>query len=250
MDSMKHHPKPVLILQLRPEDEAADNEYQAILKYGQLRPEDAHRIRVERTAIGELDLEAFSAIIVGGSPFDISTPEDEKSVTQRRIEGDFRRLFDIIIQEDRPFLGACSGAGLLGCYLGTTISGRYAEPVGCIRVRVTEAGSKDPLLQGLPEQFEVLCGHKEACDQLPQGTTLLVTGAACPIQMYRVGANVYATQFHPEGDGPGFTTRIEAYKHHGYFPPEKAEALVVAVTETDTPHGREILRRFVERYHR
>jgi GMP synthase (glutamine-hydrolysing) len=66
--------------------------------------------------------------------------------------------------------------------------------------------------------------------------------------MFRVGENVYATQFHPEGDGEGFTVRIHAYKHHGYFPPEEADELVHAVNRSDTPHAREILRRFVERY--
>jgi GMP synthase (glutamine-hydrolysing) len=66
--------------------------------------------------------------------------------------------------------------------------------------------------------------------------------------MFRLGQNIYATQFHPEGDGEGFTVRIHAYKHHGYFPPETAEALIVAVNREDTPYAREILRRFVARY--
>ena len=66
--------------------------------------------------------------------------------------------------------------------------------------------------------------------------------------MFRIGSNVYATQFHPEGDGPGFTVRIHAYKHHGYFPAEEADVLIEAVNREDTPHAREILRRFVARY--
>ena len=66
--------------------------------------------------------------------------------------------------------------------------------------------------------------------------------------MFRIGENVYATQFHPEGDGEGFTVRIHAYKHHGYFPAEEAEALIVEVNRKDTPYAREILRRFVARY--
>ena len=50
------------------------------------------------------------------------------------------------------------------------------------------------------------------------------------------------------GCGEGFTVRIHAYKNHGYFPPEEADALIVAVNQADTPYAREILRRFVERY--
>ena len=240
--------KPVLILQLRPEDDTSDNEYQAILKYGGLAAEDTHRLRIEKTGIPELSLDDYAAVIVGGSPFDISTPEHLKKPIQLQIERDFRRLFDDIVSNDRPFLGACSGCGLLGSYLDTPISGKYSEPVGGAVVSVTAAGREDSLLDDFPQQIAVLCGHKEACDQVPQGATLLLSGDACPVQMFRVGDNVYATQFHPEGDGPGFTVRIHAYKHHGYFPAEQADELIVAVNQQDTPYAREILRRFVARY--
>ena len=120
--------------------------------------------------------------------------------------------------------------------------------MGCVSVGMTEAGRSDPLLAGFPERITVLLGHKEACDTLPEGTTLLMTGTACPLQMFRCGNNVYATQFHPEGDGEGFTMRIHAYKNHGYFDPDEADNLIDAVCEKDTPHAQEILRRFINRY--
>jgi GMP synthase (glutamine-hydrolysing) len=240
--------KPFLILQLRPEDDTSNSEFEAILKYGGLDPANTRRIRIEKTGIPQLSLQDYAAVIVGGSPFDISTPQHEKSAIQVKIEDDFRQLFDQIVHDDFPFLGACSGCGLLGSYLDTPISGKYAEPVGGARVSLTDFAAEDPLLADFPEQIDVLCGHKEACDQVPQRATLLLTGDACPVQMFRVGENVYATQFHPEGDGDGFTVRIHAYKHHGYFPPEEADDLIVAVNRSDTPYAREILRRFVERY--
>ena len=240
--------KPVLVLQLRPEDDTSDSEFEAFLKYGQLDEADTRRIRIEKAGIPELSLEDYSAVIVGGSPFDISTPQERKSAIQVRIESDFKRLFDEIVARDFPFLGACSGCGLLGSYLDTPISSLYAEPVGGVRVTLTNDGRHDPLLTEFPEQIDVLCGHKEACDRLPTGATLLLTGDDCPVQMFRVGENVYATQFHPEGDSEGFTVRIQTYKHHGYFPPEESEALIAAVNRKDTPYAREILRRFVERY--
>ena len=242
--------KPFLILQLRPEDDTSNNEFEAILEYGGLDENDTRRIRIEKSGIPELSLDDYAAVIVGGSPFDISTPQDRKSDIQVKIEADFRRLFDNIVDNDLPFLGACSGCGLLGSYLDAPISGKYAEPVGGARVSLTDAGRQDSLLTGFPDQIDVLCGHKEACDTVPKGATLLLTGDACPVQMFRVGENVYATQFHPEGDAAGFTVRIHAYKHHGYFPPEEAESLISAVNQSDTPYAREILRRFVERYRR
>ena len=240
--------KPFLILQLRPEDDTSDNEFAAILKYGELDPANTHRLRIEKTGIPELSLDDYAAVIVGGSPFDISTPQQQKQPIQVKIEADFEHLFDTIVAQDFPFLGACSGCGLLGSYLGTPISKQYSEPVGGAVVSVTDDGRSDDLLADFPAQIAVLCGHKEACDSLPQGAVLLLSNEACPVQMFRVGKNVYATQFHPEGDGAGFTVRIHAYKHHGYFPAEEADALIEAVIREDTPYAREILRRFVARY--
>lgn len=242
--------KPFLILQLRPEDETSDGEFEAILKYGGLAPEEVERIRIEVAGIPALNLDDYSAVIVGGSPFDISTPAKEKTAIQNTIEAGFRRLFDEIVPKDLPFLGACSGNGLLGSYLGSCISRRYPEPVGSATVSLTEAGRDDPLLLGFPQQISVLLGHKEACDSTPEGATLLIRGDTCPVQMFRLGQNVYATQFHPEGDAEGFIVRIHAYKHHGYFDPAQAQTLIEAVSRSKTPYAQAILRRFVERYRR
>lgn len=240
--------RPFLVVQLRPEDETADNELAAIRRYGGLRAHEVVRARVERTGLPDIDLDHYSAIIVGGSPFDMSTPEDAKSAIQMRIENDFMRLFERMVAVDFPFLGACSGNSLLGTFCGAPISRRYAEPVGGADITLTDEGRRDPLLEGLPDTFRALLGHKEACDAVPPGAVLLARSAACPVQMFRVKRNLYATQFHPEGDPEGFIVRIHIYKHHGYFPPETAEDLIRAVAGEETPVPHAILRRFVERY--
>ncbi len=241
--------KPVLILQLRPEDVTSDSEYACFLKYGQLQAEDTCRIRIEKNGIpGNLDLNDYSAIIVGGSPFDISTHEEKKSSIQKKIEADFKRLLEQVVSRDFPFFGACSGNGLLGNFLGASISTKYREGVGCVTLDITEAGKQDKLLTGLPEQIDVLLGHKEACDTPPEGATLLMTGSNCPVQMFRVGENVYATQFHPEGDDEEFILRINTYSNHGYFQPHEADTLKKAVCRKHTHYAQEILRRFVKRY--
>jgi len=242
--------KPVLIIQLRPEDDTSDNEYQAILKYGDLTENQTQRLRIEQSGIPDyLSIDDYSAIIVGGSPFDISTPTDQKSAIQHKIEADFERLLSQVIKYDFPFLGACSGNGLLGNHLGTPISKRYGEDVGCVSLDITEQGKNDPLLKGFPSAINALLGHKEACDNVPEQATLLMTGQRCPVQMFRLAKNIYATQFHPEGDGEGFSLRIEAYKHFGYFKPEQAIHLTQAVNAGTTPYAQHILKRFVQRYY-
>ena len=241
--------KPILILQLRPEDATADSEYYCFLKYGQLEAGNTRRIRIEKNGIpDDIKLDDYAAIIVGGSPFDISTPENKKSGIQKKIEADFMGLLEKVASSDFPFLGACSGNGLLGLYLGTPITTKYGEAVGCVGLDITEAGKKDKLLKGFPPQIDVLLGHKEACDSTPEGATLLLTGSNCPVQMFRVGENVYATQFHPEGNAEEFILRIDTYADHGYFEPHEAEALKKEVSRKPTPYAQEILKRFVSRY--
>jgi GMP synthase (glutamine-hydrolysing) len=242
--------KPVLILQLRPEDATSDSEYACFLKYGGLRAGDTCRMRIEQQGIPEnLNLDDYSAIIVGGSPFDISTPEDRKSDIQKKIEAGFNRLLEEVVSRDFPFLGACSGNGLLGNYLGTGISTKYSEAVGCVTLDITAAGRQDKLLAGFPAQIDVLLGHKEAVDTVPEGATLLMTGSKCPVQMFRIGGNVYATQFHPEGDAGEFILRIDTYRNHGYFEPHEADELKKRVCLKPTPYAQEILRRFVASYY-
>lgn len=236
------------MLQMRPEDETTKSEFEAFLRVGGLLPDEAHRIRLEKDPIPEIDIHDYSAIIAGGSPFDVSTPEEKKSPTQKRIERFFSRLFDQVIPEDFPFLGACSGNGHLGRYCGATISTTYAETLGIVPVTLTNAGMEDPLLKNLPMTFSAFVGHKEACDNTPPGAELLITSKLCPIQMFRVKKNIYATQFHPEANANEFILRIKVYKHSGYFPPEQAEELIDAIRDSKAPIPQEILRRFVDRY--
>ncbi len=240
--------KPFLIIQLRPEDATADSELAAIQRYGMLGHHEVVRHRAEQTGLPEIDLDRFAAIIVGGSPFDTSTPEHEKSPIQIEIEAGFAALLAEIETRDFPFLGACSGNGLLGSYCGSSISTQYAEPVSAIDVTVTADGRQDPLLKGLPGTFRALVGHKEACDDTPPGTVLLAGGEACPVQMFRLRNNIYATQFHPEADPAEFQLRIRVYRDHGYFPPATADRLILELAEAHAPVPNEILRRFVARF--
>lgn len=240
--------KPFLIIQLRPEDETADNEFSKILEFGELQSHEAQRLRIEVSGLPELNLDSYAAIIVGGSPFDLSTPKTEKSEIQLQIEQGFMNLFEEIERRDFPFLGCCSGNGLLGAYCGASISRKYGEPVGGATVSLTDVGKQDPLLAGLPASFRVMLGHKEACDEVPPDCELLVSGHACPVQMFRLRENIYATQFHPEGDAEGFAVRIEAYKHHGYFPASEADQLLQRIAAEETPEAKLILKRFVQRY--
>ena len=70
------------------------------------------------------------------------------------------------------------------------------------------------------------------------------------MQAFRIGSHVYATQFHPELDVAGLCTRIDVYKHAGYFEPEQAGELKAQARNSNVTHPPAILRRFAQRYAR
>ncbi|PIE11815.1 MAG: glutamine amidotransferase [Rhodobacterales bacterium] len=242
--------KPFLILQLRPETEAADGEYHAFLDKGGLREEDTHRIRLDQEDLPEgLDLSAYSGVIVGGGPGCVSDAPEDKPADEARIEAEILGLMPQITGGDIPFMGCCYGMGILGAHLGAEVGkGRYGEPVRATGCTLTEAGTQDPLTTGLPAGFGAFVGHKEALHELPKGCAHLVGSDPCPFQMVRYGQNVYATQFHPEADAHVFEERIKIYRHKGYFHPDEADALIDMCHAADVQWPEIILKRFVERY--
>ena len=68
------------------------------------------------------------------------------------------------------------------------------------------------------------------------------------MQAFRIGSHAYATQFHPELDFAGLCTRIDVYKHAGYFEPEQVSEIKALAGRSDVTHPPVILRRFVQRY--
>ncbi len=242
--------KPFLVLQLRPEDEAADGEFRAFLDKGALAVERTHRVRLERDGLPVgLSLQDYAGVIVGGGPGCVSDAPEDKAPDEARAEAAMLGLMPEIIARDMPFMGCCYGIGILAHHLGGDVSkARYGEAVGPVPCDVTPEGARDPLLAGLPTVFNALVGHKEAVQSLPPGTVHLMSSASCPFQMIRYGENVYATQFHPEADGGVFAERIRIYKDRGYFPPAAAEALTETVMAADVTTPPQILARFFRRY--
>jgi GMP synthase (glutamine-hydrolysing) len=240
--------RPFLLLSSRAEDLAADGEYEAFLRCTGLAPEQLHRLRMEAGPLPPLDLDDWAGIFVGGGPFNSSDPPEEKSAVQRRVEAEMGELLDEVVARDFPFLGACYGVGTLGVHQGGIVDRTFAEPISAVPVRLTDAGRADPLLDGVPEEFLAFVGHKEACRVLPASAVLLADSPDCPVQMFRVKSNVYATQFHPELDVEGIVTRVHVYQHAGYFPPEERDELVASLRPAVVTEPGRLLANFVARY--
>ncbi|MBU0531459.1 MAG: glutamine amidotransferase [Candidatus Uhrbacteria bacterium] len=242
--------KQFLILQSRPEDAASDNELEALLEFGGLEPDQVHRVRMEQNGIPPLSLDDYSGIILGGGPYNMTDPEEKRDENQKRALKDLFALLDEVIEHDFPFLGACLGVGILSEHQKGKVSKEFSEDVGGVTIKTNPEGEADSLLTGLPTEFRAFVGHKEGCELLPPGAVLLASSDTCPVQMFRIKQNIYATQFHPELDVEGITLRINIYKHAGYFPPEDAEDLIASVSSEEISVPMMILKRFVDKYRR
>lgn len=240
--------RPFLFLGTRAEDEAADGEYDAVLAYSGLGESQVRRVRLERETLPPVDLADYAGIIVGGGPFNMSDPVGSKSEAQVRVEAELSALAGQVIARDTPFLGCCYGVGILGTRDGGIVDRTYGEPIGAVRVTLTDAGRKDPIFGVLPASFDAFLGHKEAVTVLPRSAVLLASSAGCPVQAFRFGRNVYATQFHPELDVDGLCTRIDVYRDYGYFVPSEADAIKAAARQASVTEPERILKAFVERY--
>lgn len=242
--------KPFLILQLRSEAEASDSEFNLFLEKGGLQGHEVRRVSLDKESLDSgISLDDYSGVIVGGGPGCVSDPPEKKTEMEAKIEREVMSLMPDIVGKDFPFLGCCYGIGILAHYLGTKVSkDQYSEDVGPVECTLTAAGADDPILDGMPGRFTAFVGHKEAVQDLPGGCAHLVESAPCPYQMIRHGSNVYASQFHPELDGPGIKLRIEIYRNSGYFDPDEVGPLKEKAMKAKVREPERILANFVNRY--
>ena len=240
--------RPFLLLSTRPEDEAAAEELESFATAMRLTTGDIEQRRLEIDQLGPVDLDHYSGVLLGGSPF--NNLELRKSELQLRVEREIGTLIAACIDRDFPVLGACYGIGAIGTVIGATLSDEFAEEAGPVTVARTNA--EDDVLGDTADTFDTLVGHKEALATLPDDSrvTVLVTGEACPTQMFRVGKNVYATQFHPELTAEALEFRLRLYAHLGYTSTETFESQISRAYDYDYTVNNQILANFAARYRR
>lgn len=239
--------KKLLFLQHRPEDELSNNDLNVLISLG-VPKNNITSIRMEKGNLPLLNLHNYHAVILGGGPSKISSEYTKKYDYQKVFEPWLLNYVSTIIAEDIPFLGLCYGVGVLSKLQGATVSGKFAESVEAANIILTPNGKKDKLTKLLPDNFRSAVGHQEAAESLPKDAVLLATSNKCPIQMFRIKNNIYATQFHPELDIDGLRARVMAYKHLGYFKPEEANYLVELASQHDIGESQIILKQFLKYY--
>ena len=238
--------KPFLFLSARPEVEAVGPEYESVRRAMGLDAGRLEHLRLDVDPLGDLRLDDVAGVVVGGSPYNVTTAETSKHPVQRRVEADLARLAEDAVARDHPLLFTCYGIGVLTRVLGGAVGTEHGEEAAAVDISLTPDGVADPLVGTLPVRFDALVGHKEATERLPADAVLLASSAACPVQVYRVGRRVYATQFHPEVSTHDFVARAQVYRHHGYFPASELRAVSERLAAASVTEPQRMLRRFVE----
>ncbi|GAA1844600.1 glutamine amidotransferase [Agromyces salentinus] len=239
--------RPFLFLSARPEIEAVGPEYESVRRAMGVGAERLDHVRLDVESLPSTDLSGYAGVVVGGSPYNVTTAEEHKHPVQRRVEDDLARVAEAALGGGHPLLFTCYGIGVLTRLLGGTVGTRHGEDAAAVEITLTDAGVEDALTGVLPRRFDALVGHKEATERLPADATLLASSAGCPVQVYRVGASgVYATQFHPEVTADEFIARANVYRHHGYFPAAELRAVSERLAAASVTAPQLLLRRFAE----
>jgi len=117
-----------------------------------------------------------------------------------------RALLRDAVTRGIPVFGICLGGQLLAAANdGVVELGETAE-IGLSYIERTAEGDADPVISAIGAQGAIPAAqwHQDHVAVLPPGATLLLTNDACRVQGYRLGANAYGFQLHPELDGDLF----------------------------------------------
>lgn len=203
------------------------------------------------------DLSAYDAVIPLGG--EANPPE----VDRYPWIPDEIALLRQALDEDKPVLGVCLGSQMLAEASGTRTRPAAIPEVGFYEVRLTRAADTDPLFKDLPaglvksvradsyalrRSFEAIEWHGFEVP-LPPSATALARSETC-LQAYRLGANAWGVQFHPEVTAEGFIRWLDQAGSDSSWQlldldRDEVEAEIKAKIERWNDFGRTLVRRFL-----
>ncbi len=240
---------PLLYVCVRPQLGAAAAEYESFRAAMHLDESRLARHDLVREPLPPDAFERYAGFLIGGSPFNVADPESTKHDAQRRLEADLARIAEHTASGMGPAaLFTCYGIGVATRTLGGIVSRAFPEDTGPVTVELADAARADPVFGDLASRFTALTAHKEGTEELPHGAVLLASNDGCPVQAYRVGDRLYATQFHPEPTTKAFTERMAVYRDDGYFDSADYEVIAGRVLAASVTEPARLLRAFADRF--
>jgi GMP synthase (glutamine-hydrolysing) len=157
------------------------------------------------TDISQINPLAYDAVIVLGGAMGVYQADLFPYLN------DEMELIRKCVAADHPMLGICLGSQLTAGALGQKVyKGTAGKEIGFMDIELTDAAHQTPLRHFDKSKTKVFQWHGDTFD-LPPEATLLASSKQYKNQAFRIGKNIFATQFHPEIDSNGlFNTLVES----------------------------------------
>ena len=152
-----------------------------------------HRLTLSRLYEGAKlpDPEAFDRLVILGGPMNIH----EEAAYPWLVEE--KALIKAALATGKSAVGICLGAQLLADGLGSRVYAGSHREIGWFPVRLTAAGQRTALTEGLPAVTTVFHWHGDTFD-LPPGAVHLFESEACANQAFLLDNRILGLQFHLE----------------------------------------------------
>jgi GMP synthase (glutamine-hydrolysing) len=148
------------------------------------------------------------------------------------------------VERKIPILGICYGHQLLAYALGGEVGDNpNGLEAGMVDVHLNGAVQDDLLFAGFPSPIRGYTGHHQSVLRLPPGARLLASSAMDTHQVFVMGDCAWGVQFHPEFDADVTIEYIRRESQSLGAQGQEPERLIRGCE--DTPHGPDLLRRFV-----
>ena len=152
------------------------------------------------------------------------------------------------VERQVPILGICYGHQLLAYALGGEVGD---NPNGCefgtVEIKLHENARGDKLFGGFSTPILAHVSHAQSVLRLPDTATLLASSDMDRNQAFVVGNSAWGVQFHPEFDAEIVIEYINQHREALLRENKNPDRIIERCF--NTPHGSEILKRFVEILH-
>src|SRR4051812_37845120 len=167
------------------------------------------------------------------------------SVTERApwmLRGE--ELVRNIAEAGTPLFGICFGHQMVGQALGGHVAKNpNGREIGTVDVRVLPHAPRDPMFDGIADQFRANHTHVDSVVALPPNARLLAATDKEPNAAFAVGETIKCVQFHPEINGDAMRGYVEA--RADLIEREGGDPRAILARVSDAPEGASTLRSFV-----
>lgn len=181
--------------------------------------------------------DGISGVVISGSHAMITEHQDWNERTGEWLLG--------AIERQIPILGICYGHQLIAYALGGEVGD---NPNGCefgtVEVNLNENAQEDKLFGGFSTPMRVHVSHTQSVLRLPDNAKLLASSDVDINQAFIVGNSAWGVQFHPEFDAEIVIEYINQHREALLREHNNPDRIIERCL--DTPHGSEMLKRFVE----